>query len=363
VLSAGQVAGLGYVPGGTNTMLRVLDAAGQGELYSQREQLKAQSPSRWQRRGVGLAAAWQGFGLGAGVEEGATVRLELQSSGRYRLQVGCPEMGQGNLTALAQMAAHELNCAVSDIEVSGGDTFGPDSGSSNASRTTFIVGTATIKAATELRQKILAAASRLPVGPDGPQLVGGQVRAAGQNIPLAELAAELGPLVGEGYFKPSQPQSVAPGIPHIVYSYSVQVALVEVDVLTGQVAVLRLENYLDAGQAINPAAAAGQSEGGMAQGLGYALFEDILLDEGRVLNPRLSGYIIPSIRDVPADLKTVLLEEAEPLGPYGARGIAEIVLSPTAAAIMNALYDAIGVRFDRVPVTPELVLEELEKKD
>ncbi len=363
VLRAGQSAGLGYTPGGTSSSVKVLEAAAQGELYTRREALKAAGAGRWKRRGVGLALAWQGFGLGAGVNDGATVRIELQTSGRYRLHIGSPEMGQGNLTALAQIAAHELNCSLSDIEVSSGDTLGPDSGSSNASRTTYVVGTATLQAAADLREKILAAAGRLPAGPAGPQLTGLSVQSNGQTIPLAELAAELGPLVGEGYFHPSQPQPVIPGVPHGVYSYSVQLALVEVDLLTGQVTVLRLENYLDAGHALNPAAAEGQSEGGMAQGLGYALFEDVLLREGRVLNPRLSTYIIPSIRDVPAEVKTVLLEEPEPLGPYGARGIAEIVLSPTAAAIMNALYDAIGVRFDRLPVTPEMVLAALEQKE
>jgi CO/xanthine dehydrogenase Mo-binding subunit len=110
---------------------------------------------------------------------------------------------------------------------------------------------------------------------------------------------------------------------------------------------------------IHPNGAEGQAEGGMAQGLGYALFEDILLKDGRVLNPRLSTYIIPSIRDVPGNMKTVLLREPEPLSPYGARGIAEIGLSPTAGAILNAIYDAIGARFERIPVTPEMVLQVL----
>lgn len=363
VLRAGQVAGLGYLPGGTNSMLQVLDAASQGELYTQREELKAQVASRWKRRGLGLAAAWQGFGMGAGVYDGATARLELQTSGRYHLQLSCPEMGQGNLTALAQIAAHELNCAVSDIDLTLGDSLGPDSGSSNASRTTYVVGTATARAAATLREKILTAASRLPAGQAAPRLASMVVEAGGQAIPLADLAVELGPLVGEGYFHPVQPQPVSPGVPHHAYSYSVQIALVEVDLLTGEVEVLRLENYLDAGHALNPAAVEGQSEGGMVQGLGYALFEDILVREGRVLNPRFSTYLIPSIRDVPAELKTVLLEEPEPLGPYGARGIAEIVLSPTAAALMNAIYDAIEVRFDRIPVTAEMVLQMLESKE
>jgi CO/xanthine dehydrogenase Mo-binding subunit len=137
------------------------------------------------------------------------------------------------------------------------------------------------------------------------------------------------------------------------------VALVEVDLLTGEIDVLRVDNYLDAGRVINPQGATGQSEGGIAQGLGYALLENVLVQEGRVLNPHMSTYTIPSIADVPREVRTLLLEECEPLGPYGARGIGEISLSATAAAILNAVHDAIGVRFHRVPVTPEMVLEAL----
>lgn len=360
-LRPGQVAGAGQITPASISLPRVLDAAEQGELYTRREELKT-GTGRWKRRGIGLAAAWQGFGMGAGVPDGATVRIELQADGRYRLHAGSPDMGQGNATAFVQMAAHELNCSPADFEVTIGDTWGPDSGSSNASRTVFVVGSAAIKAALDLRSKILAAAQRLTTNGETPQFSGRAVEINGQSIPLAELAVEFGPLVGEGYFHPQQPQPVIIGVPHPAYSYSVQVALVEVDLLTGEIETLQLENYLDAGHVIHPAGAEGQSEGGMAQGLGYALFEDVLLKEGRVLNPGLSTYIIPSIRDVPAQISTVLLQEPEPLGPYGARGISEICLSPTAGAILNAIYDAVGVRFERIPVTPEMVLEALARQ-
>ncbi|MCQ3978631.1 MAG: xanthine dehydrogenase family protein molybdopterin-binding subunit [Anaerolineae bacterium] len=358
VLQPGQAAGPGQITPASISLPRVLDAVEQGELYARREALKS-GVGRWKRRGVGLAAAWQGFGLGAGVPDGATVRIELQADGRYRLHASSPDMGQGNVTAFVQMAAHELNCSAADFEVTIGDSLGPDSGSSNASRTVFVVGSAVIKAALDLRSKILAAAQRLNTSAEPPRFTGRAAEVNGQSIPLAELAVEFGPLVGEGYFHPQQPTPVVVGIPHPAYSYSVQMALVEVDLLTGEIEVLQMENYLDAGYVINPAGAEGQSEGGIAQGLGYALFEDILLSEGRVLNPRLSTYIIPSIRDVPAQINTVLLQEPEPMGPYGARGISEICLSPTAGAILNAIYDAVGVRFERIPVTPEMMLAAL----
>jgi CO/xanthine dehydrogenase Mo-binding subunit len=361
-LKPGQMSGAGYPLHSSTSLPQVLAAAEQSELYRRYRQGR-ENPSPWKRRGVGLAASWQGFGMGAGVPDEARVRLELRADGRYHLQVGCPEMGQGNITAFAQLAAHELNCEVSDIEVSSGDSLGPDSGSSNASRTLYTAGAATIAAAIELRQKIIAAAQELPGVARPPHLSGAAVQLEEQAIPLADLASELGPLASEGYFKSTQPEPVITGVPHPAYSYSVQLAQVEVDLLTGEVEVLGLENYLDAGRVIHPPSLTGQSEGGMAQGLGFALLEEVRMAEGRVLNPTFSTYIIPSIRDVPPEMKTVLLEEAEPLGPHGARGIAEITLSPTAGAIMNAIYQAIGLRFARLPVSPELVLAALAEAE
>ncbi|MBI3762365.1 MAG: molybdopterin-dependent oxidoreductase [Chloroflexi bacterium] len=355
-----QTTGAGFAMTSTVALPHVLDAADQGELYRNRRKMK-QTASPWKRRGVGIAAIWQGFGLGAGVEPGANARIELQASGRYRLHVSSPDLGEGNITAFLQIAAHELNCAVEDFDVSIGDTLGPDSGSSNASRTVFIVGSATANAAIELRRRMLEAATRL--GRDAkPRLAGSEVRVNGRTIPLAELVAELGPFSGDGYFKPRMPEPLIFGMPHPAYGYSVQVVLVEVDTLTGEIDVLKIENYLDGGNIINPKGAEGQSEGGFAQGLGFALLEEVLMEDGRVLNPRLSTYIIPSIRDVPPDIKTIMLQEPEPASPYGVRGLAEIGLSPTAGAIANAIHDAIGVRFDRVPITPEMVLQALAEK-
>jgi len=134
-----------------------------------------------------------------------------------------------------QIAAHELGCAVADIDASTGDSLGPDSGSSNASRTVFVVGSATGAAAIDLRQKILATASRVSAGGSEPRLAGRLVQVAGQPIPLADLAAEFGPLVYEGSFHPQQPCPLIVGAPHAAYSYSVQLALVEVDLLTGEI--------------------------------------------------------------------------------------------------------------------------------
>jgi CO/xanthine dehydrogenase Mo-binding subunit len=141
------------------------------------------------------------------------------------------------------------------------------------------------------------------------------------------------------------------------------VALVEVDLLTGEVDVLRIHSVVDAGKVINRQGAEAQSEGGIAQGLGYALSEDTRVEGGRILNPSMSTYIIPSICDVPVEIETTFLEYPEPEGPYGAKGIAEIVITPTAAAILNAVYDATGKRFTTIPLTTERVLRGLSDAD
>jgi CO/xanthine dehydrogenase Mo-binding subunit len=132
-----------------------------------------------------------------------------------------------------------------------------------------------------------------------------------------------------------------------------------VDLLTGQVEVLKIHSVLDAGRVINRQGVEAQSEGGIVQGLGFALWEDTLVTNGAMLNPRLSTYIIPSISDVPTDIETTILEYPNREGPYGAKGVAEIVMTPTAPAVLNAIHNAIGERFTQTPVTPEQVLGRL----
>jgi CO/xanthine dehydrogenase Mo-binding subunit len=180
-----------------------------------------------------------------------------------------------------------------------------------------------------------------------------------RSLPLAE----LGPLVGQGNAHMPEAEEVSPGIPHKIFGYGAQVALVEVDLLTGEVDLLKIHSVIDAGKVINRQGVEAQSEGGIVQGLGYALFEDSVVQDGVMLNPRLSTYIIPSISDVPIDIQTTILEYPAPEGPYGAKGVAEIVLTPTAPAILNAVCAATGVRFTRIPLTPEEVLGRLSDAD
>ncbi|GAA4970835.1 CO/xanthine dehydrogenase Mo-binding subunit [Nonomuraea thailandensis] len=319
LLRPGEVAGFGRPVLGTLGMGRVLDAAQASPLLT--EPIHSETPHK--RRGVGLAIAWQGFGMGAGVKDRALVRLERLESGRIRLHVSTPDMGQGNLSAYIRIAADELGVPASLFDIADGDSDGPDSGSSNGSRTMFTVGSAVLQAARELRRT------------DG------------------------GPLSVEGRFAPRQSDPITPGIPHAAFASSAQIVLVEVDTLTGEVDVLRVEHYLDAGRVIDRAGVEAQSEGAIAQGLGLALLEDAIIEDGEPRTTRLSTYLIPSALDVPADIVTFIVEEPEPLSPLGVRGIGEIGISATAAAVANAIYDAVGRRFARFPITPEQVLEAL----
>jgi CO/xanthine dehydrogenase Mo-binding subunit len=361
-LRVGQPAALGNVLDAETSLSQVLDAAEHGPVYSQRGRL-VQTGARWKKRGVGVAAVWQGVGLGAGMPDYAVVEIALDDRGRYRLLVGSVDLGQGNATAFMQIAAHELGCRVDDVELVMGDTLlGPDSGPSNASRNIIVIGSATASAARDLRQKILqAAVEELRSEPGDLELAGNAVvvKGTGRSLPLAG----LGPLLGRGSAHMPEAEEVSPGIPHKVFGYGAQVALVEVDLLTGEVDVLKIHSVIDAGRVINRQGAEAQSEGGIAQGLGYALSEDTLVADGRILNPRMSTYIIPSIADVPVEIETTILECPEPEGPYGAKGIAEIVMTPTAAAILNAVYAATGERFTRIPLTSERVLGRLSDAD
>jgi CO/xanthine dehydrogenase Mo-binding subunit len=361
-LRAGQPAALGNVLNMESRLDQVLEATESGPVYSQREEL-GQTGDRWKRRGVGVAAAWQGFGLGAGIPDLAAVQVALDEEGHYQLLVGSVDMGQGNATAFMQIVAHELGCRVGDIELVMGDTLlGPDSGPSCASRNIAVVGSATAIAARDLRQKILdTAADELQISPDRLTLMGDAVVVEGRDQSLG--LAGLGPLLGQGDAQVPEVEEIALGLPHRRFGYAAQVALVEVDLLTGEVDVLKVHSVLDAGKVINRQGIEAQSEGGIVQGLGYALSEDILMEDGQILNPTLSTYIIPSISDVPGEIETTVLEHPEPPGPYGAKGIGEIVLTPTAAAILNAVYDATGIRFAQIPLLPEQVLGRLSDAD
>ncbi|MBK8175505.1 MAG: molybdopterin-dependent oxidoreductase [Rhodospirillales bacterium] len=308
------------------------------------------------RRGVGIASMWYGCG-NTSMSNPSTMRVALKADGTLVLYQGAVDIGQGSNTVLAQICAETLGVPLDQITLVTGDTaLTPDAGKTSASRQTFISGRATRLAATSLRTDILRLANATPdawleiVG--AALVVHDGVRA--QTIDLSVLPADANGhvLCGEGTFDPPTTalDENGQGTPYATYGFGAQVAEVLVDLDLGTVKVARMTAAHDVGRAINPMLVEGQVEGGIAQGLGMALMEEYV--PGRTDN--LHDYLIPTVGDVPM-IETILIEDPEPLGPFGAKGVGEPALIPTAAAILNAIRDATGVTIRRTPATPDRV--------
>ncbi|MCL6611986.1 MAG: molybdopterin-dependent oxidoreductase [Peptococcaceae bacterium] len=319
------------------------------------------------KRGIGVGCMWYGIG-NTGAPNPAGAFLDFLEDGTVLVLTGCADIGQGSSTALAQIAAGELGVNIEDILVVAGDTgVSPDAGATSASRQTYISGNAVLLAARQAKEVLLqeaagvlgAAASELGLG-------GGYVWRGGERTPvtvkdiLARCRQKGKLTLGSGWFNPLTTglDEAGQGVPYATYSYATQVAEVEVDTETGKVSVLRLAAAHDVGRAVNPQAVEGQIEGGCLMGIGYALLEEVKVDRGRVGNPRYAEYILPMSLDAP-EIHAIIVEDPEPTGPYGAKGVGEPALIPTAAAIANAVADALGVRFYDLPVTPEKILAAL----
>ncbi|MFQ5693877.1 MAG: xanthine dehydrogenase family protein molybdopterin-binding subunit, partial [Nitrospinota bacterium] len=274
---------------------------------------------------------------------------------------------------LAQFAAEETGIRPEDIRVIGGDTdLTPFDCGAVASRTTHIGGNAVRKAGRRVREAILAAAAELvEASPEDLVLREGRVEVAGaggRGATLKEVAAfshKRGrTLQGEGAYSPELTpldEETGEGRPYDCWVFATHAVEVEVDVETGEFRVLKLVCAHDVGTAVNPLELEGQIEGGSVQGLGYGMLEEIRCREGVVENPDFAGYLIPTALDAPEEQESVIVETYEPTGPYGAKGVAEPALNPTAPAICNAIFRAVGARITDLPATPEKVLAGLRR--
>jgi CO/xanthine dehydrogenase Mo-binding subunit len=330
------------------------------------------APAPHLRRGWGMATILKGSGLGRGLADHAGVRVEMYRDGSVLLQSAAADMGQGIVTVLAQLVAERLGVEMSAVRIPRADTAqAPDAGASCASRQVMVSGNAALRAAEPIRQSLLkAAAQKTGIAGERLDLRGGRLHVDGAPHPLsvADLAARAVhrgyPLHAEGRYELEYPTDV----PEVTYRYSqeifqfcTQIAQVLVDCETGQVKVERLVAVHDAGTTINPGGVFGQIEGGVAQGIGYALTEELRVTNGRTSNASLENYVIPMALDIP-ELEMAVLEMPEPLGaPLGAKGIAESPIIPTAPAIRNAILDAVGKSLYQLPMTPERVLAALDE--
>jgi CO/xanthine dehydrogenase Mo-binding subunit len=316
------------------------------------------------KRGVGIASCWYGCGNTA-LPNPSTIKVGISPKGEVVLHQGAVDIGQGSNTVIAQICADALGLPLEKIRLNGADTaITPDAGKTSASRQTFITGKAAEKAARVLREKILRFANvsdNAVLSLEAGGLVIGEGEAM-RRIDLATLAADHAGLVfaaQETYDPPTTPlDAKGQGNPYAVYGYGAQIAELEVDMKLGTVKLIKITAAHDVGKAINPMLAEGQIEGGIAQGIGLALMEEYI--PGRTEN--LHDYLIPTIGDVPP-IETILVEVPDPEGPFGAKGLGEHVLIPTAPAILNAIRHATGVMVRKVPATPSRILAAIREKE
>ena len=310
------------------------------------------------KRGVGVAGMWYGCG-NTSMSNPSTMKVGVSAEGDVTLYNGAMDMGQGPNTIMAQIAADAVGVPVGRINVVTGDTDRTaDAGKSSASRQTFVSGKATQIAGENLRQEILRLAN---VGPDATLEIGdGKIVVTdGEAERALDLKAmtrdgEGDVLTGEGTFDPpTEPLDAnGQGVPYATYGFGAHLAVIDIDTELGTIKARRIVASHDVGRSVNPVLLEGQIHGGIAQGLGLALMEEFI--PGRTEN--LHDYLIPTFGDVPP-IDVFLIEDPEPLGPYGAKGIGEQALIPTAPAIFNAVYDATGVRLRHAPATPHRVRE------
>jgi CO/xanthine dehydrogenase Mo-binding subunit len=308
------------------------------------------------RLGAGIACMWYGCG-NTSMSNPSRMRVVLGRDGALTLFNGAVDIGQGSTTVIGQICADALGLPLDAFRfVLGNTRYTHDAGKTSASRQTFVSGRAAYEAGTDLRRRILALAN---AGEDATLMLSGTLlhvadgSGGGRMIDLAMMEEDL---EGDGRYDPPTTalDAKGQGIPYATYGFAAQIALVRVDTALGTVTVQEIVAAQDVGRAVNPTLVLGQIHGGIAQGLGLALMEEFI--PGRTEN--LHDYLIPTAGDVPP-IRVHLVEDPEPEGPFGAKGVGEPALVPTAPAILGAIRHATGVTMRQVPVLPHRLWEAL----
>jgi CO/xanthine dehydrogenase Mo-binding subunit len=324
------------------------------------------------KRGRGMAACWYGVARTATVDR-AGAWAEIDDGGSAKVVTGVTEIGEGILTVLAQIAAQEMGVKPEHVVIGDNDTArSPEAAHAGASRQTYMIGNAVALASREARKRLVDVMAEVwDVAPEQIKTGNGEIWAEATNhrITMGEAvstAKNRGVVpVGSATFG-TDTTGLDPvdgsGRPWQAYVFGTQVAEVEVDTVTGEVQVLGIWAAHDVGRAVNPQGVEGQIEGGVVQALGQGLMEDYKLDQGHTSTPGFAKYILPTSLDVPR-INSIIVEDPDPIGPLGVKAIGEPAMVPTIPAIMNAIYDAVGVRITELPATPEKVRTALREKE
>ncbi len=323
------------------------------------------------KRGRGMAGGWYGIARTAAVDRAGTW-VEIDDGGTVKVVTGVTEIGEGILTVLAQIAAEEIGVRPEDVVIGDNDTArAPEAAHAGATRQTYMIGNSVAMACREAKGRFVeAVADMWKVEPEKIQTGNGYVWAVETNFreSMAEAVEHIKKRgvvpVGSANFT-AHHTGLNPvdgsGTPWQAYVFGCQVAEVEVDTVTGEVQVLGVWAAHDVGRAVNPRGVEGQIEGGVVQALGQGLMEDYKLAQGHTTTPGFAKYILPTSLDVP-HVTSIIVEDRDPIGPLGVKGIGEPAMVPTIPAVMNAIYDAIGIRITSLPASPERILEALAKK-
>jgi xanthine dehydrogenase molybdenum-binding subunit len=319
-------------------------------------------------RAWGFATAYKNTGLGGGAPDKSGAEVELYPDGSLEVRTSSAELGQGLVTVLQMVVAEEFSVPVEQVRVLVMDTdLAPDGGPTTASRQTYVTGNAARLASQTLRQAISAAlAEKFNVAPEEIKFVEGLAQVDDQEILLGDVveimrAEGREPKTSYTYWAPDTQPLGEGGDRHVAFSFAAQAVEVEVNTLSGEVDVLRVIAANDVGKALNPLGLQGQVEGGVVMGIGHALTEEFIMEEGYPFTDRLARYRIPSITYTP-EITSIIVESPTTDGPYGAKGVGEIVSIPTIPAITNAIYNAVGVRIKSLPVDQEEILLGLKKR-
>lgn len=321
------------------------------------------------RRAWGFAVAFKNTGLGGGAPDKAGAEVELFEDGTLEVRTSSAELGQGLVTVLRMIVAEEFNLSPERVKVLVMDTdLTPDGGPTTASRQTYVTGNAARLAAQALRQAIRSTlAEKFDQPPEQIRFIEGLAQVNGNTIPLGQVVKIMRaeghePRALYEYWAPTTKPLGEGGDMHFAYSFAAQAAQVEVNTLTGEVHVLRVIAANDVGRAINPLGLKGQFEGGIMMGIGNVLTEEFIVEDGKVFTDRLARYRMPSIMLTP-EITPIVVEHPVESGPYGAKGVGEIVSIPTTPAVANAIYNAVGYRVNQLPVDQAEIVRHLLELD